>query len=148
MVEGVGDDPGCSGHGYRDGIAGPREVIVGCGEEPGNPDEEFKADDHGGEQAGGETGEDAGEDGGGGQEEADGGSDGPEHLSGGNPGRDPGGYAFEVNDVIDGKGDGADAIEAADDGSAPRPGRAGRREGGEEDEARDDQRRLLKEIAP
>src|ERR1700734_2359596 len=123
-------------------------MVVGSGEEFGDPDEELEADDHGGEQACGEAGEDAGKDGGGGQQEADGGGDGPEHLTGGNPCGDPGGYSLEVNDVIQTKRDGADAIEAADGGSAGGPGRAHWGEGGEEDETRDDQRCLLKEIAP
>ncbi len=148
VVEGVGDNPGRCGDGEADGVAGPDEVRARLGEEHGSPDQDLETENHDGETARGEASEDSGEDGSGGEEEEDGGGGGPEALSGGNPFGDKAGCAGEINDVYEPEGDDADAEEAADAGGGGGGLGVGRGQGHIGDDAGDDQRQLLEDIAP
>ena len=126
--EGVRDGPGCADHCDVDGVAGPVEVTAGIGDEEGNPDQDFEAENFCCKQARGEGREDAGEDGCGGEEEADGGDVCPEELRGREPFGDPGEQTGHGNDVADAEGDGAEAVEAGEERLAVCEGRACGRE--------------------
>ena len=125
-ANGVGDGPYCTGDGDANGIARPVEMVMRAGDELGNPDQYFEADDLSGEQTRGERSHDARKDGGGGEEETDSRDIGPEHLRRRNPTGDPGQQAGHIDNVDNAEGDCGEAGDTGKQGLAARDRRTGR----------------------
>jgi hypothetical protein len=99
---------------------------MGRGEELGRPHQNFEADNHRGEQTGGESSQKSREYGSGGEQEKNGGRYRPEPLSGWNPLGNKAGRARNIKEVLQCEGNHTDPIEAADlsRSAPPMPNRA------------------------